>query len=139
VKCNWKEASLRESAIEMTESDIDRDGEKEVLVIQHNNTGLSSGEDEFHLLDRTENDSFTDEVIPMDDFWKWVKEISSGWLNSAEIEDLYLYTTTVTESGLTIEAEMEKTLLHPLGKISVQMGWSDKTLQVRSFTFTTDM
>jgi hypothetical protein len=137
-KCSWGNARSLESDLEMTESDIDSDGEKEILIIQHNNTGSSSGEDEFHLLDMNGSDAFTDAVIPMEDFWNWVKEISAGWLNHSEIEDLYLYTTTVTELGLSIEAEIDENILHPLGRIIVQMVWKDKTLQVRSFTFTTD-
>jgi hypothetical protein len=137
-KCSWENARALESDLEMTERDIDSDGEKEILIIQHNNTGSSSGEDEFHLLDMNGSDDFTDAVIPIEDFWNWVKEISAGWLNHSEIEDLYLYTTTVTEFGLSIEAEIDESILHPLGRIIVQMVWKDKTLQVRSFTFTTD-
>jgi hypothetical protein len=135
-KCNWGDARVYESDLEMTERDIDNDGEVEVLVIQQNNTGSSSGEEEFHLLDMNGSDTFTDSVIPMDDFWEWVKEISSGWLNSDELEDMYLYTTTVKEDGLTIDTELEKHLLRPIGEISVQMVWQGKTLKVRSFTFT---
>jgi hypothetical protein len=139
VKCNWEDARTWESGIEITESDIDSDGEKEILIILYNTRGSNcSGEDEFHLLDRTENDAIIDAVIPMDDFWKWVKKISKSWLNNFKVGELYIYTTTLTEDGISIEAEVDESICHPLGKINVQMVWKDKTLQVSSFTFTTD-
>jgi hypothetical protein len=137
-KCSWEEARHLESDIEMTESDIDNDGEMEVLVIQHNNTGSNSGDGEFHLLDMNGSDTFTDSVIQMDDFWKWIKDISACWLNNANIGELYLYDTSVTESGLSIDAEIDDSNVNAYGRIIVQMVWKNKTLQVSSFTFTTD-
>ncbi len=51
TKCNWENGRDLESDITMKEQDIDKDGEKKLLVVLHNVTGSGTGEDELHVLE----------------------------------------------------------------------------------------
>ncbi len=55
----------------MKEQDIDKDGEKELLVVLHNVTGSGTGEDELHVLETKNKSGFEAYHVPMDSFWNW--------------------------------------------------------------------
>ena len=132
-KCNWENARSLESDIKIIEQDIDEDGAKEVLIIQYNNTGSGSGEEELHVIDQCDGKAFKDFVIPMEAFWKWVQGIVADVESGKNIEDLYLYTTDLNKDGVTIRAEIDTVPLQKFGNIEVNMDWKGSRLQVKGF------
>ena len=132
-KCNWENARSLESDLKIEEQDIDEDGEKEVLIIQYNNTGSGSGEEELHVLDQCDDEIFKDTVVPISAFWEWTKKVVSDVAGSEEIDDLYLYTTSLNEDGITIRAEIDTVPMHRFADIKVQFVWKKGNLQVKRY------
>ena len=135
TKCNWENGRDLESDITMKEQDIDRDGEKELLVVLHNVTGSGTGEDELHVLETKNKSGFEAYHVPMDSFWNWVKTVAHANKTKADIADCLLYTMDLTEEGITVWADIYDTDMQELGNITVDFVWNEKSLQVTQYTY----
>ena len=135
TKCNWENGRDLESDITMKEQDIDKDGEKELLVVLHNVTGSGTGEDELHVLETKNKSGFEAYHVPMDSFWNWVKTVAHANKTKADIADCLLYTTDLTEEGVTVWADIYDTDMQELGNITVDFVWNEKSLQVTQYTY----
>ena len=72
-------------------------------------------------------------MVPISAFWEWTKKVVSDVADSEEIDDLYLYTTSLNEDGITIRAEIDTVPMHRIADIKVQFVWKKGNLQVKRY------
>ena len=108
---------------------------KRGLVLVTGPTGSGTGEDELHVLETKNKSGFEAYHVPMDSFWNWVKTVAHANKTKADIADCLLYTTDLTEEGITVWADIYDTDMQELGNITVDFVWNEKSLQVTQYTY----